>query len=84
MGIRREHGYSATVSGYFVTQGERIRLAKTNGKAFVLSEPRDMPPGTEGHLVVEVDGEVSSRKVVLPDGAIIGETIVSYLPAVPF
>jgi hypothetical protein len=84
MGIHRENGYSATVEGFFVLRGERIRLAKTNGSAFVLAEPRDLPAGTTGELLVIVDGQKDSKAVTLPEGATTGQTHVSYKVAAPF
>lgn len=84
MGIQRENGYSATVSGYFATGGERYRLAKTNGATFVFSQPQSLPPDTEGELVVIVDDEVNSRRVILPDGATPDETTVAYKVVAPF
>ncbi len=84
MGIRRENGYSATVSAYFAAGGERFRLAKTNGSTFVLSEPQELRPGTEGDLVVVVDDEKSSRRVALPDGAVKSDSTVNYRVVAPF
>ena len=84
MGINREHGYSATVEGFFVLDGERIRLAKTNGKQFVLAESRDLPAGATGELLVIVDGQKDSRLVTLPTGAIKGQALVDYRVSTPF
>jgi hypothetical protein len=84
MGNHRENGDSATVEGFFITQGERIRVAKSNGCAFVRSEPREMPPDTEGDLLVIVDGEASSRRVTLPDGSFRGQRLVRYKVVAPF
>jgi len=84
MGTHHESGYSADVEGFFVYAGKRIRLAKTNGCAFVLAEPCELPPDSEGDLLVIVDGKSSSRRVVLPEGVQIGQTLVEYHMAVPF
>lgn len=84
MGIRHENGYSATVEGFFVLDGERIRLAKTNGRAFVVVESRNLPPGVEGDLVIIIDGVADSRRVVLPEGMIAGQSSVAYEVSVPF
>jgi hypothetical protein len=84
MGIHRDNGYSAIVSAFFAAGGEQFALAKTNGASFVLAESQELAPGTEGDLVVVVDGEASSRRVTLPDGAILGETTVGYRVVAPF
>lgn len=84
MGTYHEYGYSADVEGFFVIRGERVRLAKTNGRTFVLAEPCELPPGAEGDLLTIVDGESNSRRVVLPEGVCQGQTVVKYLVAAPF
>jgi hypothetical protein len=84
MGIQRENGYSASVEGFFVLNGNRLRLAKTNGRAFVLAEPSEFAPGTAGELLVIVDGQEDSRRVMLPDGAVSGQTLVNYTVVAPF
>jgi hypothetical protein len=85
MGVHREDGsYSASVEGYFIAGGTRMRLAKTNGRTFTLSEPCELSPGTEGELLVIVDGDKDSKRVVLPDGVASGETVVRYEVAAPF
>jgi dTDP-4-dehydrorhamnose 3,5-epimerase-like enzyme len=84
MGMHRENGYSATVEGFFVLNGERIRLAKTNGRTFVVAEPCELTAGTTGQLVVIVDGEQNSKLVTLPDGVVRGQTLVHYTIAAPF
>ena len=85
MGIHHEDGYSADVEGFLVVRdGPRIRLAKTNGSTLTLAESCELAPGTLGDLLVIVDGEKSSRLVVLPDGISIGQSQVRYTVAAPF
>jgi hypothetical protein len=84
MGTQRKDGYSADVEGFFVAEGNRVRLAKSNGCSFVLAEPRELPAGIEGDLLVIVDGKANSRHVVLPKGAGRGQTIVEYKVLAPF
>jgi hypothetical protein len=84
MGIYHENGYSADVEGFFVIRGNRVRLAKTNGYTFVLAESCELPPGAEGELLTVVDGNSNSRRVVLPDGVLRGQTLVKYEVAAPF
>ncbi len=68
MGLHHENGYSASVEGFFVFNGERIRVAKSSHSYFYAVEPRDLPAGVEGDLLVIVDGNSSSRRVRLPLG----------------
>jgi hypothetical protein len=84
MGIRYKQGYSADVEGFFVFENTRIRLAKTNGQTFVVAEPCELSPGTEGDLVIIVDGEESSRRVAIDDGVVLGQTTIGYRVAAPF
>jgi hypothetical protein len=84
MGIHHADGYSAEVEGFFVVDRLRIRLAKTNSSTFVLAEHCALPPGTEGDLLVIVDGKSSSRRVEVTDGIVPGQTVVRYRAAVPF
>ena len=84
MGTHHKDGYSADVEGYLVVDGRRTRLAKTNGSVFVLAEPREVTPGTEGELLVIVDGRKHSRRVMLPAGISEGQSIVVYKAVAPF
>ena len=84
MGIERNDGYSATVEGFFVVRGNRIRLAKTNGCTFAFAEPCELSPGTIGELLVIVDGSEQRRTVTLPDGVVQGQLIVRYEVSAPF
>ena len=84
MGIHHADGYSADVEGFFVVDQLRIRLAKTNGCTFALAEHCVLSPGTEGDLLLIVDGKSSSRRVEVTDGIMPGQTVVRYRPAVPF
>jgi hypothetical protein len=84
MGIHHENGYSSEVEGFFVVNGDRIRVAKSNECAFVVVEPRELPPGIEGDLLVIVDGKPDSRRVLLPVGMQLGQNRVVYEDSVPF
>jgi hypothetical protein len=84
MGTHHKDGYSADVEGFFVVNQRRIHLAKTNGCTFVLAEPCEFPPGTEGDLLVIVDGKSSSRRIEVTDGIVPGQTVVRYRVTVPF
>ena len=69
-------GYSATVECFFEVDGERLPVAKTNGRQFYLhDQSKVIPPGTKGTLVVLVDGQRSAREVLVT-GSVAG--VVEY------
>lgn len=84
MEIRHEHGYSADVESFFVTDGNRFRLAKSNDATLVLAEPCELPPGIEGELLIIVDGRANSQRIVLPEGVGQGQTSICYSVVAPF
>jgi hypothetical protein len=84
MGVHHKDGYSATVEGFFVVGEQRVRVAKSNGSRIVLAEQCEVPPGTEGELLVIVDGSKSSRRVIVPSGIVAGQSVVEYQVAAPF
>ena len=84
MGIQRENGYSATVEAFLIVGDQHIRLAKTGPEKVVLVEPCELAPGTEGQLVMIVDGYREARTVVLDEGADGERREVRYSVAVPF
>lgn len=83
MGVRHKDGYSADVRGYFVVNSRRFRVAKSNGSTFVLAEPCELPPQTEGDLLVIIDDQARSRRVKI-DGVAPGQSIVRYTVTAPF
>jgi len=84
MGVQRENGYSASVEAFLDVAGQHIRLAKTGPDEITFVEPCELPLGTEGELVIIVDGDRDSRSVVLNEGAALGSREVRYSVAVPF
>ncbi len=84
MGRYHADGYSADVEGYLVVDGQRIVLGKTNSRQLFLAEPCELPPGTEGELLIIIDGNASSRLVTLPSGVVQGQIAVEYTVAAPF
>jgi hypothetical protein len=84
MGKHYETGYSADVEGYLVVGEAKYRLAKSNGCTFVLAESCQLPAGTQGDMLVIVDGNKNSRRVVLDNGINAGQTTVGYRVLAPF
>ncbi len=84
MGIYREGGYSASVEAYLLVGDNRYPIAKTGHDEVVVAEACELPPGCEAKLVVIVDGQKSSRAIVLDDGIRRGSLNARYSEAVPF
>ena len=84
MGTHHKDGYSAEVQGFFVVGQDHLRLAKTNGCAFALAESRQLLAGTEGDLLVIVDGVKSSRRVAVVEDVPLGQSTVKYAVTAPF
>jgi len=84
MGIQRENGYSASVEAFLVIAQQQFTVAKTGRDTVTLVDPCEIAPGTEGELVMIVDGHRESRAVVLDDGGESGRREVRYSVAVPF
>ena len=84
MGIRHESGYSADVEAFFVAAGQRIRVAKTSHVEISFADSCELPPGIEGDLLIIIDGNPSSQRVLLPEGVEPGQTTVKYEVAAPF
>lgn len=55
-------------------------MVKTNSSSFVLIQPIQLPPGATGVLVIIVDETRDSTRVVLPEGAALGQPRVRYEP----
>lgn len=84
MGIQRENGYSATVQAFLSVGDLVIRLAKTGRTTLTFAESCELPPGTEGELVVYVDGHADTRGICLLDGLAIGQRVAGYTVTTPF
>jgi hypothetical protein len=80
MGNRWKDGYSASVELYLLVGGERFRVAQVGPKSFVLKDDDALiPPGTEGYLVIIVDGRKKSYPILLHQGTTAGCEKVAYL-----
>jgi hypothetical protein len=84
MGIQRENGYSSSVKAFLAIKDRRIRIAKVGKGTLTFARPVELPPGTEGTMVVSVDDHRTTRKVSLDDGACFGQRTVRYRELVPF
>ena len=58
--------------------GRILDVGQVGHKFLVLAEPCDVPPGTEGELVVTVDDKETVQRVVLYDGIRHAATVVPF------
>lgn len=67
---RQTEGYSASVTGFLVIGEQQFQTAKTNHLNLSLAEPChvQVPPQTQAKIAITVDGSLSERNVILPDG----------------
>jgi hypothetical protein len=84
MGIRRENGYSASITAYLSIAGQRIQIAKLNRDYLTLAESCELAPATEAQLNVIIDEKKSTQMVLLNDGASAGQREVRYSMLAPF
>ena len=84
MGIQRENGYSATVQAFLSVGDLMIRLAKTGRSSLTFADLCELPPGTEGQLVVCVDGHEDTRGICILDGLAYGQRVAAYSVTTPF
>ena len=84
MGTRHKDSYSADVDAFLVVGGRRFRVAKTNDRTMSLAEKCELAAGTQGELLIIVDGNESSLLVALPGGVVAGQSVVPYTVTAPF
>ena len=58
--------------------GRILDVGQVGHKFLILTEPCELPPGTEGELVVTVDGKETERRVILYDGARTDSGVVGF------
>jgi hypothetical protein len=69
MGNAWQDGYSAHVDLYLLIDGEQIGVSQVGPGWFILQDDRHLPPGSEGELVVAIDGSEKRQHVFLHHGA---------------
>ena len=69
MGFYSGGCYSATIEAYLLVGDVRYPIAKTSHVDVVVAEPCELPPGCKAELVMIVDGDKSSRAIILYEGA---------------
>ena len=76
--VRQPYDYSATVDLRLRINGRILDVGQVGHKFLILAESYEVPPGTEGELIVIVDGEESVHRVNLPEGIKSYSQLVSF------
>ena len=72
-------GYSSDVE-LSLQVGERtLRIAQIGPNRFILRDECEFPPGTEGTIVIKVDGDERKIHAFLQNGVARGATEVQYI-----
>jgi hypothetical protein len=79
MGTTWTDGFSAHVDLFLLVDGERLDVAQVGPSSFIFSKPVELPPGTEGELVISVDGVETKSQVLLQHGSRAEIEPVAYL-----
>ncbi|HEX4146901.1 MAG TPA: hypothetical protein VHY91_25615 [Pirellulales bacterium] len=80
MGKRWKDGYSASVELYVLVGDKRFGVAQVGPSFFVLKDQEvAIPPGTDGRLVIIIDGREKSYPIFMQRGALAGCDEVAYL-----
>jgi hypothetical protein len=67
LGISNE--YSSTVQLALEVDGELLGVAQVCDGRLMLREPKDLSDSSTARLIISVDGEPRTKKVVLPEGS---------------
>lgn len=78
MGQRWSNGYSADVEIFLVIEGKRYDVAQVGNGGLLLRDSHQIPPSTNATLVLRIDGVEQVEEVVLTDGAVDNEQLVTY------
>jgi len=80
MGIHwNDGGYSTDVELYLRVANRNLRIAKIGPDSFVLREECELPPGTEGTIVIKVDGDERKIHAFLQNGTVRGAERVQFI-----
>ena len=72
-------GYSTDVDLYLQVGERKLRIAQIGPDAFILRDECEFPPGTEGTIVIKVDGDERKIHAFLQNGVVRGATEVQYI-----
>jgi hypothetical protein len=72
-------GYSAEVEIHLRVGDRVLRIAQIGPDSFILRDACELPPGTEGTIVMKVDGREKEYHAFLQNGVVKGVEEVAYL-----
>lgn len=72
-------GYSSEVDAYVLLGDKKLQIAQIGPKSFILRDHCDISPGTEGTIVISVDGRERKIHAILQNGAVNGFQEVQYV-----
>jgi hypothetical protein len=78
MATNSTNGYSASVAMHLQVNGHKLPIAQVGRDFLILREPHVIAPSTQAEIVVEVDEQVTQRRVLLVDGISAGQERVSF------
>jgi hypothetical protein len=75
----KDGGYSSEVEIYLQIADKSLRIAQIGPNSFILRDHCEFPPGTEGTIVIKVDGRERKVHAFLQDGVMMGVEEVAYI-----
>lgn len=72
-------GYSSEVECHIQVADKALRIAQIGPKSFILRDGCELPPGTEGTIVITVDGDERKIHAFLQNGVARGVNEVEYI-----
>jgi hypothetical protein len=75
----KDGGYSSDVSIQLRVADKALRIAQIGPKSFILRDTCEFPPGTEGTIVITVDGDERKIHAFLQNGVTNGTREVQYI-----
>ena len=72
-------GYSSEVSIRLEVADKTMRIAQIGPNSFILRDHCELPPGTEGTIVIKVDDRERKVHAFLQNGVISGVDEVEYI-----
>ncbi len=75
----KDGGYSAEVAIRLQIGDKALRIAQIGPNSFILRDHCEFPPGTEGTIVITVDGNEREVHAFLQNGVVHGQAEVQYI-----
>lgn len=76
--ISLPNSYSAKVEAFLEVADKRLRIGRIRDGVMMLRDTIDVPPATQGRVVMSVDGIEDTTSVVLINGITVQSATVEY------